>query len=192
MSAMKKSKFIIAFIVLSSVLSPLAADESAVPLYDKTPQKSRGVSTGAAMLCDIAPGGGHFYIGDYWRGSFFAAGKLGGYGALYFCYDRFRDKRDLYRRADRIRAAQGVNDSVKIHGPDGKHRSVNSYRRDYDRATQWLTFSVIGNAAIQTASMIIVYGRCQEINRNAVPSFDVAILGDGKGPVVYCGLTCRF
>ncbi|HNX57651.1 MAG TPA: hypothetical protein PKK43_01025 [Spirochaetota bacterium] len=189
---MKKSKFIIAFIVLSSVLSPLAADESAVPLYDKTPQKSRGVSTGAAMLCDIAPGGGHFYIGDYWRGSFFAAGKLGGYGALYFCYDRFRDKRDLYRRADRIRAAQGVNDSVKIHGPDGKHRSVNSYRRDYDRATQWLTFSVIGNAAIQTASMIIVYGRCQEINRNAVPSFDVAILGDGKGPVVYCGLTCRF
>lgn len=189
---MRKSKLFIAVIILSAVLPLWAAEEAGDQLYDRTPQKSRGVSTGTALLCDIAPGGGHFYIGDYWRGSFFAAGKLGGYGALYFCFDRFRDKRDLYRRADRIRADQGVDDSVKIHGPDGKYRSVKSYRRDYDRATQWLTFSVIGNVAIQTASMIIVYGRCQEINRNAIPSFDVAILGDGKGPVVYCGLSYRF
>ena len=192
MSGMINSKIVIAVILFIAVLPRLSADDTGVPLYDKTPQKSRGVSTGTALLLDVVPGGGHFYLGDYWRGSFFAAGRLGGFGALYFCYDRFRDKRDLYRRADRIRAAQGVDDSAKIHGPDGKHRSVNSYRKDYDRATQWLTFSVIGNAAIQTASMIVVYGRCQEINRNAVPSFDVAILGDGKGPIVYCGLTCRF
>jgi hypothetical protein len=192
MSAMIKSRVILSAVLVCAVLMSVAADDQAVPLYDKTPQKVRGVSTGKALMFDIAPGGGHFYLGDYWRGSFFAAGRIGGYGALYLCYDRFRDKRSLYRKADRIRVSLGVSKSTPIRGPDGRTRSVNSYKKDYDRSSQWLTFSVIGNVAIQTASMIIVYGRCQDINRNTIPSFDVAVLSDGKEPMLFCGLTCHF
>ncbi|HEY1405696.1 MAG TPA: hypothetical protein VF857_03720 [Spirochaetota bacterium] len=185
---------VMALLIMCAALtvSAFAAESGDAALYDKIPQKENGVSTGKALMCDLLPGGGHFYLGDYWRGTIFATGKLGGYGALYYFYGLYQERKQNYNRAVRTRNSLGVSSSTPIKGPDGRTRSTNGYKKDYDRSVQWMTFSVVGNVAIQTISMIMVYGRCQEINRETIPSFDVAILRDDKGPLVYCGLTARF
>jgi hypothetical protein len=166
------------------------ADDTVI--YEKTPKRSEGISTAAALSLDLFPGGGHLYLGDYGRAGFFGTMKIGGGGALYFFYKDWRKRQRYYRGAERIRTQLGVSTSTKIHGPDGRFRSVNAYKKEYDRAAQKMTFSVIGNTAVYAVSWIMVYGRCCDINEGTVPTFDVAFSPDRNNMSIYCSLGIRY
>jgi hypothetical protein len=187
------------FVMMTAVLCAIFlllfaahAQEKSPEIYEKIPQKNTGVSTATALLLDCAPGGGHFYLGDYWRGGIFAGLKLGGGYALYYYYNQWADRGDLYKGADRTRALLGVSSSTPIAGPDGRIRSVDAYKKDYDRSAERMTLSIIGNLVVYGISWVMVYNRCEEINARSVPTFDMSILADDKGPVVCCGLNFRF
>ena len=161
--------------------SAFSADSAIV---EKKPSTGPVYSTGTAMTFDVFPGGGHFYTGHYVSGTLVGASKIGLAGTSWFLYSYSVTARRNYRDAVKIRDSSGVSDDTPISGPDGRKRSVSSYRREYDRKRHYFTLSLAANCALWAASWIMVWNYCDDRNSNSVPTFDadagVGTIGNDK------------
>lgn len=135
-------------------------EKDAPEIEEKIPViKTRYSCTSLFALDLFVPGGGHFYQGKYYSGTAFAALKLIGALSLYYCYNGLQDKRDDYY-------------DIK-NDPDTEAGALRHARRDYERACQHLTFSVIGNIAVYLSSFIISYNTLKNTNEGSIPTFDL-------------------
>ena len=173
-----KKKILITTLVFFAAVQMAAAEETGFVLKEKKPQQKYSVSVSAAMMLDLFPGGGHLYTGHYYAGAVFAAVKGTAAGAVWYSYNFWKDAEQKYRAAERMRRAAGVSNSEPLLGPDGRTRSTDAYKKDYDRSAQYVTFAVIGNLAVYAASWITVWHWCDAVNDKALPSFDVGFTGD--------------
>ena len=187
-------KAVLCVMILSLSASPVFSSDAAV--IDRTPQAGISVSTTAAMALDLFPGGGHFYTGHYVSGTVFGGAKIGFAGVSWLLYSYSQSAGRNYRTAKRTRVALGVSDSTPISGPDGRIRPVSSYRKDYDRRLHYFTLSLAANAALWTASWLVVWNYCEDQNRSAVPAFNTDLgmecTGRDQELVLRAGYSCPF
>jgi hypothetical protein len=141
---------------------------------EKIPRMKEKVSTTRAMIFDLVPGGGHFYLGNYGSGAFFGIMKTGSYASILYFYSQWQDSKTKYRRASDDQA--------------------NKYKLRSDRAAQRMTFSVIGSVVIQAASWIKVWSDCSDINSESFPVFDIGFRDDAalRTQQFYCGAAFHF
>ena len=149
------------------------------------PEAKKGVSLFNAITLDIViPGGGHFYTGNYYQGLTFAALKLIGAYSIYYYYQEWQYARSLYYSSRSANESIDPYHELEFHDPDGGYKTVEEYRREYDKAVQRITFAVIANAAVYIASIIFVYYDVKEINEGAVPTFDLQFSWDRINGIV--------
>jgi hypothetical protein len=173
---------------------PVHADDS--ELKEKTPQASEPYSIPLALTLDLIPGGGLFYTDSYISASIFASAKIIGIGSSWYLFDYWQEQRRNYRDAKRTRDALGLTDSDRFIGPDGKYRTVSSYKKSAARSAEYFTLSVIGNAALWTASWLLVWRNCEQHNFKSIPAFDISFdfrgAGSGHETFVQCEVTASF
>jgi hypothetical protein len=141
-----KISAILLLIMITCFSAGLSAQEKSV--VEKTPVRGNEVSIPAAMSLDILPGGGHFYLGNYYSGAAFAVLKSAGILSGFFLYRSWQDKKS-------------------------KEDGSVTRKRVSDRAAQRFTFAVFGSAALYGISWYKVYTDCEEINYRARPVFEV-------------------
>lgn len=164
---------------------------------DITPDRGEGVSMTAALVLDlVVPGGGHFYLGNMYSGYFFAGAKILAAYLVYFSYHDWVYRRSLYRAAKRANAEIDPNHELEFEDPGGEYKTVEEFRRDYDRAAQRITFSVLGSAAIYTISLLVTYHSVQKINSRRIPTFEIGysrgIFGYGREDVLTFSFNGQF
>jgi hypothetical protein len=140
-------KILITCIISLMTCVQLSAQEK--PVIERLPLTHQGVSTSSAMLLDIVPGGGHFYLGNTGNGVLFALLKTGGAASSFYFYRDWQSK--------------------------NKDDNAGS-KKVSDRAAQKFTFSVLASAAVYIVSWSKVYSDCQDINRAARPVFEISSL----------------
>ncbi|MCX7678153.1 MAG: hypothetical protein N2316_02945 [Spirochaetes bacterium] len=154
------------------VSQPNGKEESTT--YDVMPTKLESLSLSTALVLDVViPGGGHFYMGNVYTGYAFASLKL---LFLYFIYYSYRDweyRRSLYRSAQRANELIDPHHELEFELPEGGYNTVEDFRRDYDRAAQRITFSVVGTVAVYVISGIITYYSVEKYNAQCVPTFEI-------------------
>jgi hypothetical protein len=173
------SKWILPLVFLAFLLSiPLyGADSqsSESTVSEKIPRMKEKVSVPTAMILDLAPGGGHFYLGNYGYGATFGLLKIGAAASTWYFYSDWQDSKSKYHRAPADKAG--------------------SFKQQSDRAAQRMTFSVIGCVVIQAASWLKVYSDCQDRNVDTYPVFDIGFHDDnisGSSAMVFIGMSRRF
>jgi hypothetical protein len=142
---------------------------------EKIPRIKEKVSVSTAMILDLAPGGGHFYLGNYGYGATFGLLKVGAAASTWYFYSDWQNSKTKYRRASSDQAV--------------------SYKLQSDRAAQRMTFSIIGCIVIQAASWLKVYSDCQDRNADSYPVFDVGFRDDkiyGSPSMIFIGMSRRF
>lgn len=188
------AKALLCIIILSFSSMPVFSSDGAVT--DKTPQAGASLSTAAAMTLDFFPGGGHFYSGHFVSGAVFGGAKIGFAGVSWLLYSYSDTAGRNYRNAKRTRDSLGVSDATPISGPDGRTRSVASYRKEYDRKLHYFTLSLAANAALWAASWLVVWNYCDDQNRSSIPAFSTDLgmesLGTDQELVLRAGYTCSF
>lgn len=181
-------------VMVISFSAPVFSSDTAV--IDRTPQAGIPVSATAAMALDFFPGGGHFYTGHYISGALFGGAKIGFAGMSWLLYSYSASAGRNYRSAKRTRDALGVSDATPISGPDGKTKSVSSYRKEYDRRLHYFTLSLAANAALWTASWLTVWNYCDDQNRSSIPAFNTDIgiesAGNDREMMLRIGYTRAF
>ncbi len=156
------------------VLEPFRGTENKKEIDNLIPEGKERVSLVSAITLDIViPGGGHFYTGNYYQGLTFMALKLLGAYSIYYFYQDWRYSRSLYYASRRANESIDPYHELEFQDPDGGYKTVEEYRREYDKAVQRITFAVIATAAIYITSVIFVYFDVKEINERAVPTFDL-------------------
>jgi hypothetical protein len=151
-------------------------------LRDIAPERAGGVSMATALALDlIVPGGGHFYCGNVYTGYVFAGVKLFAGYLVYYSYRDWVYRRSLYRAAKRANAEIDPNHELEFEEPGGGYNTVEEFRRDYDRAAQKITFSVLGTAAVYAVSLLMTYHSVQKINADCVPTFEIGYFRDILG-----------
>jgi hypothetical protein len=141
------SKILIVILIGLIACAETSAQEK--PVIERLPVAQQGVSTSRAMIFDLFPGGGHFYLENSGNGIMFALLKTGGAAASFYFYRDWKSKQK--------------NENT---GADSKKAS--------DRAAQKFTFSILGGIAVHIISWSVVYSDCQEINRSARPVFEIS------------------
>jgi hypothetical protein len=161
-------------ILFSGFLYAAEAPQPEPSVIEKIPRTKEKVSTSRAMILDIAPGVGHFYLGNYGNGVMFGLLKISTMAASWYYYSQWQDSKTKYHRAS---ADQ-----------------MSKYKLRSDRAAQRMTFSVIGAGVIYAASWIKVYSDCQDRNADSFPVFDVGFRDDmnQKTRQFYCGTVFHF
>jgi len=150
------------------------------------PVSTRGKSLATALVLDVVlPGGGHFYRGDYYSGTAFLLLKAAGAWSIYFYYRDWEYRASLYHAAVKADAKDPYHDLYFID-EEGNYKSVLDYRHDYDRAAQMITFAVIANIAVYTASLITNYFLMRKERERSIPSFEVYTFSRGPGMSAPC------
>ena len=171
----------------SSAIEPLGKEKKMGGIENIVPEKGERLSLFNAMALDVAvPGGGHFYTGNHYWGLTFVALKLLGAYSIYYFYHDWRYRRSLYYSAKRANENIDPYHELEFDDPEGGYKTVEEYRREYDKAAQQITFAVIANVAIYAASLVLVYFNIKEINERSIPSFEIQyscdkINGVGEG-----------
>lgn len=143
-------------------------------IYNLTPGGGEKVSLTEALVLDLlVPGGGHFYTGNTGLGVTFASLKVIGLWSLYYCYSDWKYRRSLYYSARDANESIDPDHRLEFEDPEGGYKTVDEYERDYDRAAQRITFSILANVLVYAASMIFTYYNVMQINENAVPTFEI-------------------
>lgn len=174
-----------------------SGDSGGGQTWDLQPSRRENVSMPAVLLLDLAvPGGGHFYLGNEYAGySFLALKALGAY-TVYYCYRDWQYRRSLYRAARRANEQMDPEHALEFEDPHGGYNTVEEFRRDYDRAAQRITFSVIANVAVYAVSLMITYQAVKKINTESLPTFELqyscANLSPYDGMALTCAVTSRF
>jgi hypothetical protein len=156
------------------MLEPFRGTEDEKEIDNLIPEGKERISLGTAITLDIViPGGGHFYTGNYYQGLTFIALKLLGAYSIYYFYQDWRYSRSLYYASRRANESIDPYHELEFQDPDGGYKTVEEYRREYDKAVQRITFAIIATATIYITSVIFVYFDVKEINERAVPTFDL-------------------
>lgn len=157
----------------SRVITERTQTKEASPGATFEVRRDREVSMANALLLDLAvPGGGHFYTGATGAGVTFATLKVIGAFAVYYCYRDWKYRRSLYRAARRANDEIDPAHRIEFEDPDGGYMSADDYEKEYDRAAQRITFAVLANAVLYSASLLSVWHRVNGLNENAIPTFD--------------------
>ncbi|MGL4369743.1 MAG: hypothetical protein ACRCUT_08755, partial [Spirochaetota bacterium] len=123
----------------------------------------------------------------------FAGIKTGGACAAWYLFRQWQNAEKDYRAADKARNSLGLSADDDFAGADGRSRSANDYKRDYDRQAQYCTMVLLGNAAVYTVSWLLVWRFCERAGEKAIPAFDVEIaLGGREDGSMFCGVRSRF
>jgi len=166
---------IVAALVLSSSVIAEDTPSPDSPVGDMIPRTKEKVSVSTAMILDVLPGGGHFYLGNYGYGATFGLLKVGAAASTWYFYSQWQDSKSKYRRAPADQAG--------------------SYKLQSDRAAQRMTFSIIGSVVVQAASWLKVYSDCQDRNADSYPVFDLGFRDDniyGSSAGIYICMSRRF
>ena len=151
----------------------LVKGDKEVAIDNIVPQEGERISYFTVFALDLAvPGGGHFYINNYYLGLSFAVLKLFGLYSIYYFYNDWEYKRSLYYAAKRADESVDPNHNLEFKDPDGGYKSVKEYRRDYDRAAQNITFAVLANVVLYVSSLTFLYFNVKELNERSYPLFE--------------------
>ncbi len=166
-------------------------------LRDITPQQSEGVSMATALTLDFfVPGGGHFYTGNMYTGYFFAGAKLFAAYLIYYSYRDWMYRKSLLRAAKRANEEIDPDHELEFAHPEGGYHTVKEFQRDYDRAAQRITFSVLATATLYSVSLLMTYNAVHKINERSIPVFEIgysrAILQSGEEDVIMFSFNGRF
>jgi hypothetical protein len=143
------------------------------PVDNLLPQNENGPSMTAAVAMDLAvPGGGHFYLENYYTGAVFASLKVIGAFSVYYYYRDWKLRKSLYQAARRANELIDPTHDLEFHDPGGGYKTVAEFKRDYDRAAQHITLSFIGTAAVYIVSLVMTCNNIIKINEKTVPTFD--------------------
>lgn len=154
-------------------------DPKTISMYDVEPIKSEGISLSTALLMDlIIPGGGHFYTNNIYVGYLFASLKLFSIYCIYYSYREWIYRRSLYSSAQHANEQIDPLHELEFELPEGGYNTVEEFHRDYDRAAQKITFSVLGTVVVYVVSGIVVYHNVQKINIQRIPTFEVSYAGN--------------
>ena len=160
--------------VKKSEKEPVKKDTGGALIDTREPATGRSVSMTEALLLDtVVPGGGHFYTGNYNTGYVFIALKLFGGYLIYYTYRDWKYRGSLYRAAREANDNFDPDHELEFKDPGGGYSSVEEYRRDYDRAAQRISFSVIANVAVYAVSLMMTYQAVKKINTEALPTFEI-------------------
>ena len=164
---------------------------------DLVPAVREEISMPALLMLDLAvPGGGHFYLGNEYAGYSFLALKVLGAYSIYYCYRDWQYRRSLYRAARRANAQIDPDHALEFEDPNGGYNTVEEFRRDYDRAAQRITFSVLANVAVYAVSLMMTYQAVKKINTESLPTFELqyscATIGSYEETAMILAVTSRF
>lgn len=172
-------------------------DQNRGEVQDLVPAVREEVSMPAVLLLDLAvPGGGHFYLGDDKTAYTFLALKVLGAYTIYYCYRDWQYRGSLYRAARRANAEIDPDHALEFEDPNGGYNTVEEFRRDYDRAAQRITFSVLANVAVYAVSLMMTYQAVKKINTESLPTFELqyscATIGQHEEMAMTLAVTSRF
>ncbi len=149
-------------------------DTGGAVIDNAEPLEGRKISMSEALLFDaVVPGGGHFYTGNNTAGYVFIGLKLFGAYLIYYTYRDWKYRESLYRSARSANEHFDPDHELEFKDPGGGYSTVEDYRRQYDRAAQRITFSVIANVAVYAVSLIMTYQAVKKINTVALPTFEI-------------------
>lgn len=149
-------------------------ENNAREIDDLIPEKNESIDLLSVLAIDLAvPGGGHYYINNLYSSILFAFLKVSGACSIYYYYNDWNYKRSLYYAAKRADEDIDPHHNLQFSDSDGKYRTVNDYKKRYDRAAQYITFAILTNITIYISSLIILYFKVQEINESSLPTFEV-------------------
>lgn len=139
--------------------SGTAEERSGAEIDDRALQVKSGHSCLKVLSIDLLiPGGGHFYLGNYYSGALFAGLKITGAFALYYFYNDLEKKRDEYH-------------SIQDDSSAGKNQ-IEGQRREYESAHENVMFAAIGTAAVYLSSLIFNYADLKIFNERSIPAFE--------------------
>jgi len=166
-------------------------------IEDLNPSAGEEVSLFMALTLDVTvPGGGHFYTGDYYWGITFCALKLLGVYSVYYFYQEWQFRRSLYNSSKRANEEMDPSHDLEFEDPEGGHKTVEEFRREYDAAAQRITFAILATLAVYTTSAILVYFKVKRINEKVIPTFPLqvnsTIIPDTREDILSMGYTRRF
>ncbi len=154
------------------------AGTPAAEVDSRIPKMKQGQSYLKVMSIDLlVPGGGHFYLGNYYSGAAFAGLKLAGIFSLYYFYNELGEKRDGYHSAQA--------------DPSAGDNQIERHKREYERAHQHTAFAVIGTAAVYISSLIFNYSDISLFNDRAIPAFDTGCSGRVGEREIFLGFNLR-
>ena len=164
---------------------------------DLVPAVREDVSMPAVLLLDLAvPGGGHFYLGNEYAGYSFLALKVLGAYSIFYCYRDWQYRRSLYRAARRANGQIDPDHALEFEDPNGGYNTVEEFRRDYDRAAQRITFSVLANVAVYAVSLMMTCQAVKKINTESLPTFELqyscATMGQYEEIAMTLAVSSRF
>ena len=143
----------------AGVRSGITEKKSGTEIDDRIPQINPGHSYLKGLSIDLlVPGGGHFYLGNYYSGALFAGLKIIGVLSLYYYYNDLEKKRDNYN-------------SIR-QDPSAGTDKIEGDKLEYERAHQHVAFAVIGTAAAYLSSLIFNYTDLKIFNEKSIPAFD--------------------
>ena len=146
-------------IVDANLMNSSTAGKPEPGIDDRIPQIKSGHSYLKVLSIDLlVPGGGHFYLGNYYSGAVFAGLKVISVFSFYYFYNDLEKKRDDYHSLQK--------------DPSAGYSQIEKYRLEYERAHQHVAFAVIGTAAAYISSLIFNYSDIKIINERAIPAFD--------------------
>jgi hypothetical protein len=145
-----------------------------IEVYDILPAKEEKVSMAKVLAIDlIVPGGGHYYLNNYYLGVTFGLLKFGCIYSVYYFYQDWKYRRSLYQSARKANESLDPAHELYFKDPDGGYTTAAGLKRGYDRAVQKVTFSAIATAVVYMTSLFINYVNVSKINEKGLPSFEI-------------------
>jgi hypothetical protein len=174
-----------------------ASDEAGknIEVYDVIPAKEEKVSMATVLALDFfVPGGGHYYLNNYYMGVTFGLLKVGCIYSIYYFYQDWKFRKSLYHSAKKANETMDPAHVLYFKDPDGGYTTAAGLKRGYDRAVQKITFSAIATAVVFMTSLVINYVNVSKINEKGMPSFEIqhAFIGPDRIGTVSVACNYRF
>jgi hypothetical protein len=169
--------------------------ENNIEVYDVLPAKEEKVSMAKVLALDlIVPGGGHYYLNNYYMGVTFGLLKVGCIYSIYYFYQDWKYRKSLYHSAKKANETLDPDHSLYFKDPDGGYTTDAGLKRGYDRAVQKITFSAIATAVVYMTSLFINYVNVSKINEKGMPSFEIqhAFIGPDRIESISVAYNYRF
>ncbi len=146
------------------------------PVDDLIPEQRDSLSLPLLLGLDLlVPGGGHFYRGSYWVGGGFVLFKALGAWSIYHFYRKWDYNRSLYNAAKKANENIDPDHQLLFLTPGGDYRSVKDLKHSYDSAAQKITFAVVANVLLYSASLIINYAAYRRDSEESFPTFTISL-----------------
>jgi hypothetical protein len=158
------------------------------------PEMENEVSMAGALTADfLIPGGGSLYYKNYYYGAAFAVSKFVALYAVYYFYQEWEYRGSLYHSAKNANESIDPDHELEFKVPGEGYKTESEMKRDYDRAAQNITFSVLATAAVYALSLVVTYTEVKKINERAIPAFEISWRCDTveQGGSLFLGYSVR-